>query len=125
MVELVISLTIIGIVTLASIGIITAQTKVKVLTTQTIEATNIAENAIECFRYAVNVDDGDGNFNKEFVDAFNKTLDEDEKLTPADDGSYTVNANGLPVNILIVDNTITVTATDSSGSEIVKETYTK
>ena len=121
MVELVISLTIIGIVTLASIGIMTAQTKSNLVTAQTIEATNITENAIECFRYAVNV----GGDEDTFKTAFEKTGDELVKVDDA--GNYQVINGGLTVNIKLdfTAGTIIVTAVDSAGETIVNETYTK
>ena len=123
MVELVISLTIIGIVTLASIGIISAQTRVNVLTNQTIEATNMAENAIECFRYAVNV----GGDEETFKQVFEPTLDGDT-LTPTANG-YQFVKNGLTVNIALdfvsEEKTIHITVEDSSGDNIIDETYTK
>ena len=136
MVELVISLTIIGIVTLASIGIITAQTKVNVLTTQTIEATNITENAIECFRYAVN-NPGDDGVEKTFINAFEMT----GETIDGEAGKYQVVKNGLTLDIEISTNTIPadlesgtpektthtikITAVDSAGETIINETYTK
>ena len=127
MVELVISLTIIGIVTLASIGIMTAQTKSNVVTAQTIEATNITENAIECFRYAVNVGgDNKSNIEHEFSTAFAKTgysLSYDSETD-----EYFVDSAGLKayINLDFADgNKITVTTYNSSGDKILEKSYTK
>ena len=138
MVELVISLTIIGIVTLASIGIMTAQTKSNVVTVQTIEATNITENAIECFRYAVNVggDDVKGTFKTAFEQSLDKTafeqsLDEGVTWNETESG-YEFTQNGLSTKFDFsasdgkdTINTITITVFNSSGDEIINETYTK
>ena len=53
LVEVVVALAVIVIVTGISIGVVSVDNKTHVETVDMIEATNIAENAIECFRFAV------------------------------------------------------------------------
>ena len=130
MVELVVALVIIAIVSLATVSLIITQNNLNLKSTQVIEATNVAENAIECFRFAVNhpvdPEDEDNDPDKDdviesFEIAFNKTgyaLD-----NPA--GEYELNVHGATVTITISGNQITIIATASDNDEILRTEYTK
>ena len=120
MVELVVALVIIAIVSLATVSLIITQNNLNLKSTQVIEATNVAENAIECFRFAVKTDNGDNNFKPEFIEAFNKT-----GYTLEGDGPYELNVHGATVNIEIVDNTIKIKAIASDNDQILSTEYTK
>lgn len=113
--EVVVALTIIVIVSGASMTLIAMQARNEVRAVQTIEATNIAENAIECFRYA---QDTEG-----FVNAFNLP----EKMPDlSGNGPYTVTKDGVTVNIKIVENKIEINAINAKGDTILgTTTYTK
>lgn len=119
-IELAISLAVIAIVTVATVSIINSQQRIYTKTSQTIEATNITENAIECFRYAVNNHEG-STVEESFETAFAET----GVNLVGENGNYTVHKNGLTVVIEIEGNTITAVSTDSWGKEILNESYTK
>lgn len=74
-VELVIALSVIVIVSGISIGVVAVNNKTYGETIDMIEATNIAENAIECFRYAVNNPDDIAGSQVIFDPAFEKCFD--------------------------------------------------
>ena len=115
-VELVVALAIITIVSATAIGIINVQNTVYLRTVQTVEATNIAENAIECFRWA---DDAN-----EFEAAFKKTLNENE-ITRGDESPYTFEKNGMTVTITIEGSTLTFKAVADNDRVILERSYTK
>ena len=136
MVELVIALVIIAIVSLATVSLIITQNNMNLKSTQVIEATNVAENAIECFRFAVNhpvdPEDEDNDPDKDdviesFEIAFNKTGYELDN----DNGEYEIKVHGATIIITITENvieathTITITATASDDDEIINTSYTK
>ena len=119
--ELVVAMAIIFIVSATAIGIINTQNTVHLRTTQTVEATNMAENAIECFRYAVENTDAQGGINKAFYDAFKKTGYLDlEKYTDTNSYSeYEIESNGMLVTITIEETTLTFEAVaKDNGKEI-------
>ena len=115
--EVVVALTIIVLVSGASMTLIAMQARNEVRAVQTIEATNIAENAIECFIYA------DGEIGK-FEGAF---ANSGYTLTGVQgSGSYTVTKDGVTVNIKIVENKIEINAINAKGDTILgTTTYTK
>lgn len=122
-VEVVIALTVIVIVSAAGMMMVQSQIKSEQKIAQTIEATNIAENAIECFRFAKNNEGLDG-FDTTFKDTFEKT---GYTLVAVTEGkAYQVIDSGLIVNIKITDNTIEINAENTNGDTILEEyTYTK
>ena len=124
MVELVVALVIIAIVSLATVSLIITQNNLNLKSTQVIEATNVAENAIECFRFAVNTSTDD-NYNDDFVTAFNNTLSEENKLVYAEDGIYSLNVHGATIKLKIDGNTIYIEAIASDGETIIDDSYTK
>lgn len=67
-VELVVAMSLIFITSAVAVGIIKTQNDYYRRTAQTVEATNIAENAIECFRYTDIGDDFDDAFAATFTD---------------------------------------------------------
>ena len=125
-VELVVALAIITIVSATAIGIINVQNTVYLRTVQTVEATNIAENAIECFRWA------NGDTDK-FEETFKKSLDKAEDLknvTDADgnkiSGNYIVEKNNMIVEITITvtENKIDIYAHDGN-KDILTKSYSR
>ena len=119
-VELVVAMSIIFIVSAVAIGIINTQNDYHRRTAQTVEATNMAENAIECFRYTDNRDDFDGAFAATFTD---KTL-------PMN--LYHFQISGMDITLTFDYNpdtdtdTLTFFAKDIKSEEIILEqSYTK
>ena len=119
--EVIVALTVIIIVSGATLMLVASQANAETVAIQTIEATNIAENAIECFRYA---DGNKGTFLSAFKACGYETISgEGTKASP-----YTVEKDGLIVSIEIDSNTntITVSATNANEKTILGETtYTK
>ena len=72
--EVIVSLAVISIVCAATISFVSAQTRLESKAVATIEATNIAENAIECFRYAERNGGSDQEIYTIFIDAFENCL---------------------------------------------------
>lgn len=109
--EVAVALTVIVIVSAASMTLIAMQARVETRAVQTIEATNIAENAIECFMYA----------GADFENVF-KGYD----LVEDEENNYTVTKEGMTVNITINGNTIKINAENAKGETILgTTTYTK
>lgn len=114
--EVVVALTIIVLVSGASLLTFAVQARVEAKTAQTFEATNIAENAIECFIYA----GGD-------VGTFKTSFNEKSGYTLEGDGPYTVTKGGVTVTITLKDNnadnnidTIEINAENASGEILSK-----
>lgn len=124
MVELVVALAIIAIVSIATVFLIITQTNMNAKSIQVVEATNVAENAIECFRFAVNDPDPSKSVEDKFESAFEKSLGI-ENLEPNENGRYEFNKHGATIEITIVGNKITIKAKASDGDEIINRTYTK
>ena len=124
-VELVVALAVILIVSATAIGLINTQNTIYLRTMQTTEATNMAENAIECFRYSVN-NPKDGDVNAAFEEAFGKTFEAEAKP----DSLYNFETNGITVEITITvteienktENKIEIYAHDGD-KEILSKSY--
>lgn len=116
-VELVVAMAVILIVSATAISLINTQNTVYLRTLQTVEATNMAENAIECFRYA-----GSENFKA----VYEKSLNQITLVDDTDNGKtdYTFETNGMEVIITIEGDTITFTAHDGN-KVILTKSYTK
>lgn len=114
-VELVVALTIIVLVSATAIGVVSVDNRAYAETADMIEATNIAENAIECFRFAGNTD--------AFEEAFSKSLTDKQDLS-VEGNTYTVTQEDLVVTITINGNTITITADNENGNLIKETPYT-
>ena len=106
--EVVIALTVITIVSASAFALIHSHIKLEQQSIQSIEATNIAENAIECFRFA-NGDSGG------FKDAYETAVSTDDSPVvldggAQDDGStkYTYTDSALNVTFTIIGNKFTV-----------------
>ena len=112
-VELVVAITIIVIVSATAIGLINTQNKIHQQTMQTVEATNMAENAIECFRVTSS--------EAEFVEAYAKTFT--DKARPTDLLNF--ETNGMTVTIIISENTLTFKAVAAGDKIILEKSYTK
>ena len=130
LVEVVVALVIIVLVSGISIGVVSIDNKTHYETIDMIEATNIAENAIECFRFAVNNGGADvkGMFEDRLEATFNVKEDEESPLKESDanPGSYTITEGRVVVEIKINGNSITITATNGGMNEYLIEevTYT-
>ena len=141
LVEVVVALVIIVLVSGISIGVVTVNNKAHAETIDMIEATNIAENAIECFRFAVrNGGDVKGTFEKHFAKSMgvNLEFDADGKATNypfevEENGSYIVTDGRVKVEIALEDlvnadsilDSITITATNGGTNALLEtKTYT-
>ena len=132
-VELVVAMVIIVIVSGAGISLVMTQTKVDSQATQTVDATNICENAIECFRYAVNVSETDDEIKTKFYEVFKLTGALDTEKYPQKDADenviiysdYEINTSGAKISIAISGKTITINAVDSFDVTIFDGSYTK
>lgn len=115
LVELTVALSVILLVSLTVMSIIGYQLQVQTATAQSVAATNIAENAIECFRYSQKN-------GCDFADVFRHT---GYTLTSVsgEKGAWQVTSDGVTVTIRIVDHTITVTARNPKGEAILEERY--
>jgi len=107
--EVVVALTIIVLVSGASVLTFATQARVEAKTAQTFEATNIAENAIECFIYA----GGD-------AEAFETAFNENSGYTLEGDGPYTVTKGGVTATITIENERMEITVANSSGEILSK-----
>lgn len=107
--EVVVALTIIVLVSGSSLLTFAVQARVEAKTAQTFEATNIAENAIECFIYA----DGD-------VGTFKTAFNEKSGYTLEGDGPYTVTKGSVNATITIENKEIKITVANSSGEILSK-----
>ena len=127
-VELVVTLTIIVLVSAISIGVVAVNNKTYGETIDMIEATNIAENAVECFRFAVNnPQTGENGVKLAFEAAFSQTNQTLNAVAePVDcDYAYTVNVDDVVVSISISGNTITVSASSETDANLLEPiTYT-
>ena len=113
-VELVVAMSIIFIVSAVAIGIINTQNDYYRRTAQTVEATNMAENAIECFRYTDET--------TAFKDAFAATFT--DVTRPG--FLYSFKISGMEITLTFKENTITFHAEDAESGEIILEqSYTK
>lgn len=121
--EVVIALTVITIVSASAFALIHSHLKLEKQSVQSIEATNIAENAIECFRFAKD--------EAEFKIAYEAVVrTEDLQITLSETNAenssiYKYTDGALEVTFTIVGNQITINITDNSGTIIDNQTYTK
>ena len=121
--EVVIALTVIVIVSASAFALIHSHIKLEQQSIQRIEATNIAENAIECFRFAKD--------EAEFKIAYEAVVGtEDLQITLSETNAensiiYEYTDGALEVTFTIVDNQITINITGNSGTIIDNQTYTK
>ena len=121
--EVVIALTVIVIVSASAFALIHSHIKLEHDSIQRIEATNIAENAIECFRFAKD--------EAEFKIAYEAVVrTEDLQITLSETNAensiiYEYTDGALEVTFIIVDNQITINITGNSGTIIDNQTYTK
>ena len=129
-VELAMALAIIVIVTAVSIGVVAVDSKTHGETIDMIEATNIAENAIECFRFTKNTTNSDVDFEVAFENAFKKTFEDDFEfptpITADGDLTYTIVKGDVNVIISIVDSykTIEIHAHNSNDDNLFGDTVT-
>lgn len=101
--ELVVAMAIIVIVSATAIALINTQNTIHLRTMQTVEATNMAENAIECFRATNTIGEFETAYGKTFKGStivFTETkVEENEPLT------WTFEKNGMTVTIEIITKT--------------------
>ena len=114
--EVVVAIAIIVIVSSASMTLIGVQARTEAKSVATVEATNIAENAIECFRYAQNTET-----------PFSEVFDLYGYLTVKENNGtkVTVTKSGATVIIEINGDTMTVNATFAGDAIFEEITYTK
>ena len=115
-VELVVAMSLIFIASAVAVGIIKTQNDYYRRTAQTVEATNMAENAIECFRYTDN--------RSAFDDAFAATF------TVVPGYLYSFEISGMEITLTLDydtdPDTLTFVARDIKSEEIIlKQSYTK
>lgn len=125
-VELVVALAIVLTMSFAAISTIDFQNRVYRNTLQTTEATNLAENAVECFRFAGKAGFA-GAYQISLKDDNGKTIMMSE-TTGDDNGTatYTFQKNGMDVKIVVTENTLIFTATTIDTKDVVlEESYTK
>lgn len=127
-VELVVAITIIVIVSATAIGLINTQNKIHQQTMQTVEATNMAENAIECFRWANSISEFETAYEKTFNGKITIEGNTENGLT-----DYIFEKNGMTVTIEIATKTeenaktlytLTFNAV-ANGNTILTKSYTK
>ena len=142
-VELAMALAIIVIVTAVSIGVVAVDSKTHGETIDMVEATNIAENAIECFRYAVNNDvivvsdeETITEISGKFEYLFRKTIElksQSDFSFNGENGSYTVEFGDVIIEITLSDSntedlasfdTIHIIGNNSEGELFKPATYT-
>lgn len=119
-VELVVTLTLIVLVSVISIGVVAVNNKAYGETIDMIEATNIAENAVECFRFAVNTTSDDEACKSAFENAFNETVASLQVENTAKEGytnSYKVSIDDMVVEIDIDINTKKITVSARSDTD--------
>ena len=123
MVELVVALAIIAIVSIATVLLIITQTNMNAKSIQVVEATNVAENAIECFRYAVNNPVNNDDAKHDIIESFEKAFNEMGYELNDSNGIYEINEHGAKIKITInaTDKTITINAIASDGDVIIKD----
>ena len=114
--EVVVAIAIIVIVSSASMTLIGVQARTEAKSVATVEATNIAENAIECFRYAQNT----GTNFSEVFDLYGYLTVKENNGT-----KVTVTKSGATVIIEINGDTMTVNATFAGDAIFEEITYTK
>ena len=120
--EVVVALTIIVLVSGASVLTFAVQARVEAKTAQTFEATNIAENAIECFIYA----GGDAEA-EAFESAFEKAFNENNGYTLTEieaNKEYTVTKGGVTATITIENNEIEITVVNPNNENILSKAIT-
>lgn len=126
-VELVVTLTLIVIVSVISIGVVAVNNKTYGETIDMIEATNIAENAVECFRFVknnhINIEDEENGFKPLMKKA--GIILVDAETNDEIDYAYTANVDDVVVKIEIKGNTITVSARSDTDENLLEaKSYT-
>jgi len=119
--EVVVAIAIIVIVSSASMTLIGVQARTEAKSVATVEATNIAENAIECFRYAQNT----GTPFSEVFDDFIEHGEHGYLIKNENNEKFTVTQSGATVIIEINEDTMTVNATFAGDAIFEEITYTK
>lgn len=126
-VELVVTLTLIVLVSVISIGVVAVNNKAYGETIDMIEATNIAENAVECFRFVknnhINIEDEENGFKPLMKNA--GIILVDAETNDEIDYAYTANVDDVVVKIEIKGNTITVSARSDTDENLLEaKSYT-
>ncbi len=127
-VELVVAMAVIVIVSTTAISLVSFQNRNYLRTTQTLTATNMAENAIECFRWA-GKNPMNSSVEEAFEVAYKATLNGIEMSEDAEiSGKYTLEANGMTITIELSDgaNTLNFTAVAKEGEKVIlQRSYTR
>ena len=118
--ETVIAIALLAIISVVAVSVSVSSIKSEEKNIQAMEISFIAENAIECFRFADN--------NTDFINALRKTTDENHPFTPdkeGDENKYYYQKSAYKV-VIVADygtNTIQITAEDKNGNEIYSLSY--
>lgn len=120
--EVIVALAVVVIVSAAATSLIVSHAKLEATTVEMVTAANIAENAIECYRYAGR---NGGNFETLFESTFNETTD----LTASGNiisGNAVINGTTYFVKLdTSVGNTLTVTISDADNEVLITQSYTR
>ena len=125
--EVVVSLAVITIICTSALSFISAQVRAEAKAVATIEATNIAENAIECFRYAeknqasITQDDTEQQGKSQKVLLFETTFDECADFDE-NNGAYTVKAKHVTAEIKIDDKANSIEIKAVHGNDTILTT---
>lgn len=120
--EVIVALAVVVIVSAAATSLIVSHAKLEATTVEMVTAANIAENAIECYRYAGR---NGGIFETLFESTFNETTD----LTASGNiisGNAVINGTTYFVKLdTSVGNTLTVTISDADDKVLITQSYTR
>ena len=128
-VELVVAMAVIVIVSTTAISLVSFQNRNYLRTTQTLTATNMAENAIECFRWA-GKNPMNSSVEEAFEVAYKATLNgiEMSETNEGSNATYTLEANGMTITIELSDgaNTLNFEAVAKEGEKVIlQRSYTR
>ena len=118
--ETVIAIALLAIISVVAVSVSVSSIKSEEKNIQAMEISFIAENAIECFRFADN--------NDKFIEVLNKTTDSEHPFTEDEiEGKkcYIYKKSAYKV-VIVADygtNTIQITAKDKNGNEIYSLKY--
>ena len=104
---------VIVIVSTTAISLVSFQNRNYLRTTQTLTATNMAENAIECFRWA-GKNPMNSSVEEAFEVAYEATLNgiEMSETNEGSNATYTLEANGMTIEIKLTEKTETIGEND-------------
>ena len=121
--EVIVALAVVVIVSAAATSLIVSHAKLEATTVEMVTAANIAENAIECYRYA-GKNTGEGA--PTFTELFESTFVGEDSFTMTGNVA-TVKVNGATYFVTLDDtsvvNTLTVTVKDADNEVLITQSY--